>query len=385
MVTVKRGAAGDLQGGFVRSMLGEGICGPGGGGISRILDETASENGRFYIAAGRRCPQGKRGRPVGILAVIEAEAGRFEIRSIFVEEVRRRSGVGRMLIDALVREAGDPVIEVEVGGDDAGFFHSLGFRIFDAGVEGGDSGGKSCDTGGEGGDSGGKSCDTGGKGGDTGVMGGDVGGFRCVYDHMNWEPLPYTKIVKRLQDAGVACWVSGGWALDIFLGRQTREHKDTDVTILRKDQAGVRDAFSSWEIYHTHAPGLRFWRAGELPESAPNVWLRRNRESAWAFEVMFQESDGGDWVYRRNRAIRRPIEDIGLVDADGTPFLKPELQLLFKGGGTSYRKTDLADLESVLPHLDARSRAWLLDSLRTEFPGGHDWLEIIRRSSPPTG
>lgn len=350
MVAVKRGAAGDLQDGFVRFMLGEGICGPGGRGISRISDETASENGRFYIAAGRKCPEGERSRPAGILAVIEAGAGRFEIRSIFVEEGRRRSGAGRMLVDELVREVGDPVIEFEAGGEDAGFFHSIGFRVFDAGEKGG-----------------------------------GTGRFRCVYDHMNWEPLPYREIIQRLKAAGIRCWVSGGWAIDLFLGEQTREHMDTDVTILRKDRAGLKKAFSGWEIYHTHAPGLRYWKAGELPESSPNVWLRRDRESAWAFEVMFQESDGGDWVYRRNRAIRRPVEDIGLVDDDGIPYLKPELQLLFKGGGTSLRKTDLADLESVLPRLDARARVWLLDSLRTEFPGGHDWIEIIGLSSPTPG
>jgi Aminoglycoside-2''-adenylyltransferase len=33
----------------------------------------------------------------------------------------------------------------------------------------------------------------------------------------------------------VPWWIAGGWAIDLFLGRQTREHEDLDVLILRRD------------------------------------------------------------------------------------------------------------------------------------------------------
>jgi hypothetical protein len=100
-------------------------------------------------------------------------------------------------------------------------------------------------------------------------------------------------------------------------------------------------------MYHTHAPGLRYWKEGEYLEKIPNVWLRKDAGSAWAFEVMFQESDEDLWLYRRNTKIKRPIDDIGPVNDDGVPFLKPEIQLLFKGGGpesnsvrnTEYKRT----------------------------------------------
>jgi len=97
--------------------------------------------------------------------------------------------------------------------------------------------------------------------------------------------------------------------------------------------------------------------------------------------VLFEESRDGYWVYRRNAAIQRSIKEIGLVTDDGIPYLRPEIQLLYKAGGSSCRKTDLDDLESVLPALTDEAREWLLISLHTEFPKGHDWIKILNRKN----
>jgi hypothetical protein len=31
-------------------------------------------------------------------------------------------------------------------------------------------------------------------------------------------------------------WIAGGWAVDLFLGEQTRVHDDVDVAVLRRDE-----------------------------------------------------------------------------------------------------------------------------------------------------
>lgn len=38
-------------------------------------------------------------------------------------------------------------------------------------------------------------------------------------------------LVEVLEDAGIAVWVDGGWAVDAVLGEQTREHIDLDVVV----------------------------------------------------------------------------------------------------------------------------------------------------------
>ena len=35
-------------------------------------------------------------------------------------------------------------------------------------------------------------------------------------------------------------WVSGGWAIDLAVGHQSREHADLDILVLRRDHRQVR-------------------------------------------------------------------------------------------------------------------------------------------------
>jgi len=41
--------------------------------------------------------------------------------------------------------------------------------------------------------------------------------------------------------------------------------------------------------------------------------------------------EGGDWVYRRDPAVRRPVAEIG-VTVDGIPYLAPDLAGLYVRG-----------------------------------------------------
>lgn len=38
-------------------------------------------------------------------------------------------------------------------------------------------------------------------------------------------------VVDALDSAGVRFWVGGGWGVDVLVGRQTREHRDLDISI----------------------------------------------------------------------------------------------------------------------------------------------------------
>ena len=35
-------------------------------------------------------------------------------------------------------------------------------------------------------------------------------------------------------------FIAGGWAIDLFLGKETREHKDIEIAIFRKDQLNLK-------------------------------------------------------------------------------------------------------------------------------------------------
>ena len=68
-----------------------------------------------------------------------------------------------------------------------------------------------------------------------------------------WQPWHPREVAAFFAELDAPWWIAGGWAIDLFLGRQTREHEDIDVQILRRDQHAV-----------TSAPG-RLGCAGRAP------------------------------------------------------------------------------------------------------------------------
>jgi aminoglycoside-2''-adenylyltransferase len=146
-------------------------------------------------------------------------------------------------------------------------------------------------------------------------------------------------------------WIAGGWAADLFLGEQTREHEDVDVVALRRDRPLLEQALAGQDVEEIGERQLR---------------LR-------AFDVLFDEADGDDWVFRRNPRVRRPLREIGLV-RDGLPILAPELVLLYKAKQPGAK--DEADRALLTPRLDPAGRTWLAGALRMAYPD-HPWLEDL--------
>jgi hypothetical protein len=55
---------------------------------------------------------------------------------------------------------------------------------------------------------------------------------------------------------------SWGWALDLFLGRETRTHEDLDIASLRGDQLALHRHLHGWELrYATPEHTLEPWDA----------------------------------------------------------------------------------------------------------------------------
>jgi hypothetical protein len=59
------------------------------------------------------------------------------------------------------------------------------------------------------------------------------------------------------------------------------------------------------------------------------------------------------------------------VSADGIPYLRPEICLLFKA--KAVRDRDRADFEAALPRMSPAQRAWLHSALVRVHPD-HDWI-----------
>ncbi len=173
----------------------------------------------------------------------------------------------------------------------------------------------------------------------------------------------------------VPWWIAGGWSLDLFAGNQSRPHKDLDVGILRKDALQVLESLAVWEVFEAKNAVLTRLGAGMQPRADVfSLWCRPARASHWALELMLDEAENGNWIYRRHREIQRPLEIAIRCSSQGVPYLSPEIQLLYKSH--RIRKEDQADFEHIGPKLDQRSRSWLRDCLQMIDPA-HPWLPVL--------
>jgi hypothetical protein len=190
-----------------------------------------------------------------------------------------------------------------------------------------------------------------------------------------WQPLTPREVARALSTLDAPWWIAGGWAIDAFLGRQSREHGDIDVALLRRDQLAVQAALRDWDLQAADPPGsLRPWRTGEtLPETVHDIWCRRSKDAAWGLQLMLDEADGDHWEYRRFPAVSRALTSI-IWRRDGIPYLVPEVQMLYKAGRLN-PKND-ADFEACLPLLSEHQRTWLALSLRIAHPG-HPWTSRL--------
>lgn len=178
---------------------------------------------------------------------------------------------------------------------------------------------------------------------------------------------------------GTPWWIAGGWALDLFLGKVTRPHKDLDIGIFRRDAVKVLAALSGWEFFEAKGGTLTQIVSGKPPRAEVNsLWCRRADTAQWELELMLDELDHDRWIFRRDPRIDRPLTIAIRRNSEGIAYLAPEIQLLYKARAT--RAEDQADFDRVVPRLDPEARDWLRGSLARMDPG-HPWLSMLGETS----
>jgi hypothetical protein len=174
--------------------------------------------------------------------------------------------------------------------------------------------------------------------------------------------------------------VAAGWAIDLFLGGQRREHDDLEIAVPRDRFGEVADALAGFELF---VPGVEdgrelvrpFTAAGERVETHHQTWVREPATGLWRLDVFREPADGDTWICRRDESIRMPYSDVIERTADGIPYARPEVVLLFKAKHSHLAK-NAADLAAVLPVLEAARRDRLARWLALVHPG-HPWIAEV--------
>lgn len=195
-------------------------------------------------------------------------------------------------------------------------------------------------------------------------------------DQAKWEALTPPQVAALLHGAEVPWWIAGGWALDLFVGRQTRVHTDIEISVYRGNDDKIRERLGGWEFFVATDGTLTPLAAGTpLPMDAHELWARARGRDTWQLEILIEERKDGRWFYRWNERIGVNEKDIGRFTSDGIPFIRPDIQLLYKSKGP--RPVDESDLLTVLPRLDVAQRATLSAWISSGDPT-HRWIARLR-------
>jgi Aminoglycoside-2''-adenylyltransferase len=175
----------------------------------------------------------------------------------------------------------------------------------------------------------------------------------------------------------VPWYIAAGWAIDLFLGGEHREHEDLEIAVPNARFDEIADALAGLEICIITGPH----EATPLAEARDRLvethqsWVRERATGLWCFDVFREPSDGDTWLCRRDESIRLHYDYVIERTDDGIPYGRPEIVLLFKAKH-AHRDRDQADFEAVLPRLELERRRWLAEALERVHPD-HPWLDPL--------
>ena len=196
-------------------------------------------------------------------------------------------------------------------------------------------------------------------------------------------PEPVAPIAK-LMSAFRAPWaLSGGWAIDAWLGHQTRDHGDVDISVFIQDQQALFDHLAGWQLV-AHGPNVdvntsELWdgRSLDFPghihgrldasEAVPDGVLKP--EQGFTLDIQLGDRSGDDWILSRQPRISLPLGDGVQQSPWGLPTVVPEVLLFFKA--RELRQRDKLDFLALLPQLTREQRDWVRGAISL---AGHPWL-----------
>lgn len=168
-------------------------------------------------------------------------------------------------------------------------------------------------------------------------------------------------------------FIAGGWAIDLFMGEETRAHKDIEIAIFRKDQQNLKAYLKEWNFKKVIKSEFHNW-GDEFLELPIHEIHATNKLNGDKIEVLLNETKDNDWKFRRDLRISSPLNSVWSYSETGIPYLNPEIVLLYKAKNT--REKDHQDFNTVKDHLDYKKRQWFKSALELHAPE-HNWIKFL--------
>ncbi len=183
------------------------------------------------------------------------------------------------------------------------------------------------------------------------------------------------QVAALMRDFHPDWFIAGGWAIDLYLEKTTRPHDDIEIAIFRRDQLALQKYLQGWILKKAENGILEAWREREFLELPVHEIHCFNEKGSLSFlEVLLNETNGAEWVFRRNKLVTKPLSELHLESNQGIKFLCPEVVLLYKSKNP--REKDEEDFKRIVGHLDAKGKEWLKGALSICY-ANHHWMKKL--------
>jgi hypothetical protein len=194
--------------------------------------------------------------------------------------------------------------------------------------------------------------------------------------------------IAEVMSTFTGAWaLCGGWAVDAWLGSQSRDHGDVDIVVFADEHDLLFEHLKDWHLV-AHEDDFRerhaeAWR-GRWLEVPSHIHAKRGDGTrlpdllpspvVWGYplDIQVNERAGEDWVCQRNPQVAIPLSQSMAASPWGLKAVVPEVLLFYKAG-EKRRPQDEGDFEALLPLLTPAQRHWLREALALVQPG-HPWL-----------
>ena len=181
-----------------------------------------------------------------------------------------------------------------------------------------------------------------------------------------WSAVDVSTVIDLLRYSPGRWWLSGGVAIDEYLGFVSRPHGDIDVTVAREDWPAVQEFLDPvLEIWIARDGQLHSARSTSLLPGDHNIWARWPGGGPWRLQLNLEDISGDVWRYRRDHRVTRPVAEASWRSSRVT-CISPAVQLLWKAKGPLPK--DEHDYQLVVPRLLESERRWLGDAIRLAHP-----------------
>lgn len=203
-----------------------------------------------------------------------------------------------------------------------------------------------------------------------------------------------------LQDVPITWAICGGFAIDLFLGKETRAHGDIDICVFEKERETISKYMlqNDWQVYEFRGNGkVRLQNEDLSSEPGRNLMCTKDTCELVKFypceednllwyeffhtglkqldylEFLFNISMEDAFIFDKSKGIKRELSK-AILYHEGIPYLAPEIVLLYKASNADNAEYQY-DFEQAYLHMHEEQKSWFLQGLDTLYPAGHKWRE----------